>query len=172
MCTPSGRFATGTRLCLSMSDFHPELWNPGWTVATVAKGLLSFMVEDTVTTGAVTSTDAEKRAMAAASVHWNLTHGNFKVMFPDLDGGLDAIREPAALGTGAGADAGGKDTGGAGDGDGDGDDDAADQAAADAGAATKKSARGDAGVVSSSTIGGGENAVAAADDALGKLELS
>lgn len=23
MLTPSGRFATGTRLCLSMSDFHP-----------------------------------------------------------------------------------------------------------------------------------------------------
>jgi hypothetical protein len=46
MCTPSGRFATGQRLCLSMSDFHPETWNPGWSVATVATGLLSFMCED------------------------------------------------------------------------------------------------------------------------------
>jgi ubiquitin-protein ligase len=26
MCTPSGRFKTNTRLCLSMSDFHPETW--------------------------------------------------------------------------------------------------------------------------------------------------
>ena len=26
MLTPSGRFETGTRLCLSMSDFHPETW--------------------------------------------------------------------------------------------------------------------------------------------------
>jgi len=24
MCTPSGRFKVDTRLCLSMSDFHPE----------------------------------------------------------------------------------------------------------------------------------------------------
>lgn len=28
MITPSGRFQTNTRLCLSMSDFHPETWNP------------------------------------------------------------------------------------------------------------------------------------------------
>ena len=26
MLTPSGRFKTNTRLCLSMSDFHPETW--------------------------------------------------------------------------------------------------------------------------------------------------
>ena len=28
MITPNGRFKTNTRLCLSMSDFHPETWNP------------------------------------------------------------------------------------------------------------------------------------------------
>jgi ubiquitin-conjugating enzyme E2 J2 len=28
MLTPSGRFKPNTRLCLSMSDFHPETWNP------------------------------------------------------------------------------------------------------------------------------------------------
>lgn len=26
MLTPNGRFKTGTRICLSMSDFHPETW--------------------------------------------------------------------------------------------------------------------------------------------------
>ena len=25
------RFKTNTRLCLSMSDFHPETWNPMWS---------------------------------------------------------------------------------------------------------------------------------------------
>jgi ubiquitin-conjugating enzyme E2 J2 len=30
MLTPSGRFQPGRRLCLSMSDFHPESWNPMW----------------------------------------------------------------------------------------------------------------------------------------------
>jgi hypothetical protein len=28
----SGRFETNTRLCLSMSDFHPETWNPMWSL--------------------------------------------------------------------------------------------------------------------------------------------
>lgn len=32
MLTPSGRFQTNTRLCLSISDFHPDTWNPAWTV--------------------------------------------------------------------------------------------------------------------------------------------
>ena len=31
MITPSGRFQTNTRLCLSISDFHPDTWNPAWT---------------------------------------------------------------------------------------------------------------------------------------------
>ena len=33
MLTPNGRFETGRRLCLSMSDFHPESWVPAWSVA-------------------------------------------------------------------------------------------------------------------------------------------
>ena len=56
MVTPSGRFRPDTRLCLSMSDYHPETWNPAWSLSTVLTGLLSFMVETTNTTGAVAST--------------------------------------------------------------------------------------------------------------------
>ena len=26
--TPNGRFAVNTKLCLSMTDYHPESWNP------------------------------------------------------------------------------------------------------------------------------------------------
>ncbi len=44
MITPNGRFQTNTRLCLSISDFHPDTWNPAWSVATILTGLLSFMV--------------------------------------------------------------------------------------------------------------------------------
>ena len=44
MLTPSGRFKPNTRLCLSMSDFHPETWNPMWHVSSILSGLLSFMV--------------------------------------------------------------------------------------------------------------------------------
>lgn len=43
MITPSGRFQINTRLCLSISDFHPDTWNPSWTVSTIIMGLISFM---------------------------------------------------------------------------------------------------------------------------------
>ena len=33
-----------SRLCLSISDFHPDTWNPAWSVSTILTGLLSFMV--------------------------------------------------------------------------------------------------------------------------------
>ena len=47
MITPNGRFKTNTRLCLSISDFHPDTWNPAWSVGTILTGLLSFMVRHT-----------------------------------------------------------------------------------------------------------------------------
>ena len=28
--TPSGRFRPETKICMSMSDYHPESWNPAW----------------------------------------------------------------------------------------------------------------------------------------------
>jgi len=108
MCTPNGRFATGQKLCMSMSSFHPETWNPAWNVAKVALGFLSFLLEDEMTAGAIRTSDAEKRSLAAASVEWNKTHGGFKRMFPELDGGLDAIAEakpPDAAGAATEADA-------------------------------------------------------------------
>lgn len=34
-----------------MTDFHPESWNPLWSVATILTGLLSFMSDTQHTTG-------------------------------------------------------------------------------------------------------------------------
>ena len=85
MVTPSGRFRPDTRLCLSMSDYHPETWNPAWSLSTVLTGLLSFMVETTNTTGAVASTEAEKRAFAAQSLEWNMRQKEFVANFPDIE---------------------------------------------------------------------------------------
>ncbi|PHU15153.1 hypothetical protein BC332_16358 [Capsicum chinense] len=45
MTTPNGRFMTQKKICLSMSDFHPESWNPMWSVSSILTGLLSFMVK-------------------------------------------------------------------------------------------------------------------------------
>lgn len=46
MITPNGRFETNKRLCLSISDYHPESWNPAWNVGSILTGLLSFLVSN------------------------------------------------------------------------------------------------------------------------------
>lgn len=83
--TPNGRFACNTRLCLSMSDYHPDTWNPAWSVLTILTGLLSFMTGDEHTTGSITSTDMVKRKLAAESKRWNTEENSrFGRMFPEL----------------------------------------------------------------------------------------
>ncbi|KAM3718940.1 Ubiquitin-conjugating enzyme E2 [Dirofilaria immitis] len=84
MLTPSGRFQTNTRLCLSISDFHPDTWNPAWTVSTIITGLLSFMNDTAPTLGSIASSDAEKRILARKSREFNLKDRIFCDLFSDL----------------------------------------------------------------------------------------
>jgi len=84
MLTPSGRFQPQTKLCLSMSDFHPETWNPMWSVGSILMGLLSFMLEDRSTYGSLTTTDDEKRRFAAESFHFNMKDRYFPKLFPEM----------------------------------------------------------------------------------------
>lgn len=41
--TPSGRFEINTKVCLSFSAFHPELWQPAWGIRLILEALISFM---------------------------------------------------------------------------------------------------------------------------------
>lgn len=85
MITPNGRFATNTRLCLSMSDYHPDTWNPAWSVATILTGLLSFMTGDECTTGSINTTDNVKKRLAKESKQWNNNENQrFIKQFPDV----------------------------------------------------------------------------------------
>ncbi|KAK6732573.1 hypothetical protein RB195_016754 [Necator americanus] len=90
MITPSGRFQVNTRLCLSISDFHPDTWNPAWTVSTIITGLLSFMNDTAPTLGSITSSDAEKRILARRSKAFNLKDRVFCELFPDV---VDEIKK-------------------------------------------------------------------------------
>eukprot|EP00088_Acartia_fossae_P064368 TRINITY_DN791_c0_g1_i1.p1 TRINITY_DN791_c0_g1~~TRINITY_DN791_c0_g1_i1.p1 ORF type:complete len:218 (-),score=12.42 TRINITY_DN791_c0_g1_i1:551-1204(-) len=84
MITPNGRFEINKRLCLSISDYHPDTWNPSWSVSTILTGLLSFMLETTPTLGSIESPDREKRKLAFNSVEHNLGNKTFCELFPDL----------------------------------------------------------------------------------------
>ncbi|XP_055530414.1 ubiquitin-conjugating enzyme E2 J2 [Wyeomyia smithii] len=84
MITPNGRFKTNKRLCLSISDFHPDTWNPAWSVATILTGLLSFMLETTPTLGSCESTIYEKRKHARRSLAFNMKNEVFRELFPEI----------------------------------------------------------------------------------------
>ncbi|KAI9555610.1 hypothetical protein GHT06_018125 [Daphnia sinensis] len=84
MITPNGRFKPNTRLCLSISDFHPDSWNPAWSVSTILTGLLSFMLEKSPTLGSIETTDHEKRCLAEHSLKFNLGDKVFNELFPDI----------------------------------------------------------------------------------------
>jgi len=90
MHTPSGRFQPSTRLCLSISDFHPKSFNPAWEVSTILIGLLSFMTGDEMTTGSVSASSAERRALAARSRWWNSTGNGTHLKNPATKGNVKA----------------------------------------------------------------------------------
>ncbi|XP_033822393.1 ubiquitin-conjugating enzyme E2 J2 [Periophthalmus magnuspinnatus] len=84
MITPNGRFKCNTRLCLSITDFHPDTWNPAWSVSTILTGLLSFMVEKGPTLGSIETSDFTKRQLSAQSLTFNLKDKVFCELFPDV----------------------------------------------------------------------------------------
>ncbi|KAL3720717.1 hypothetical protein ACJRO7_005516 [Eucalyptus globulus] len=83
MITPNGRFMTQKKICLSMSDFHPESWNPMWSVSSILTGLLSFMMDNSPTTGSVNTTAEEKQRLAKSSLAFNCKNQTFRKIFPE-----------------------------------------------------------------------------------------
>jgi ubiquitin-conjugating enzyme E2 J1 len=41
--TQSGRFEINTKVCLSFSAYHPELWQPAWGIRLILEALISFL---------------------------------------------------------------------------------------------------------------------------------
>lgn len=69
LLTPSGRFDVNRKICLSISNFHPELWQPAWGVRTILEALRSFL--PTPADGAVGSLEwpADMRKKLASESH-------------------------------------------------------------------------------------------------------
>ncbi|CAN8259055.1 unnamed protein product [Cochlearia groenlandica] len=68
LLTPNGRFETNTKICLSISNYHPEHWQPSWSVRTALVALIAFM--PTSPNGALGSVEypkEERRSLAIKS---------------------------------------------------------------------------------------------------------
>ncbi|KRY84218.1 Ubiquitin-conjugating enzyme E2 J1 [Trichinella pseudospiralis] len=69
--TPNGRFETSTKICLSITDHHPEYWQPCWSLRTVLLAIVGFM--PTPGEGAIGSLDFskdERRELAKKSLEF------------------------------------------------------------------------------------------------------
>ncbi|KAL1709893.1 ubiquitin-conjugating enzyme/RWD-like protein [Schizophyllum commune] len=73
MLTPNGRFELNTKICISFTNYHEELWQPAWGVRTAIVGLQGFFPlkgTNAVGLGAVEYPPAERRRLAKASREW------------------------------------------------------------------------------------------------------
>ncbi|KAI9188762.1 hypothetical protein H9P43_000184 [Blastocladiella emersonii ATCC 22665] len=69
--TPSGRFETRERICLSMTSFHSESWQPAWGIRTILIGLASFMAtESDGSVGSIRWNADERLKLAKESLTW------------------------------------------------------------------------------------------------------
>ncbi|CAG2171113.1 unnamed protein product [Oppiella nova] len=95
MTTPSGKFKTNHKLCVSgISDMHSEKWSPCHTVSTILISLFSFMVDDKCGPFSGMDTDIlrtppalqidKQRELAAKSWSFNLNDKTFCKYFPQL----------------------------------------------------------------------------------------
>lgn len=72
--TPNGRFEVGKKICLSISGFHPETWQPSWSIRTALLAIIGFMpTPGQGTIGSLDYTPDERKALARRSVDWCCT---------------------------------------------------------------------------------------------------
>lgn len=84
MITPNGRFAENQSVCMSMTEWHQESWNPAWSSQAIVTGFISFMSANEHTSGGVRTTDEEKKRLAAVSLAWNAAQPGLVKKFPEL----------------------------------------------------------------------------------------
>lgn len=75
LLTPNGRFETQTKICLSISQHHPEHWQPSWSVRTALVALIAFM--PTNPDGALGSLDYTKEERCALAMKSRSTAPKF-----------------------------------------------------------------------------------------------
>lgn len=103
--TKNGRFHTWDNgICLSISDYHPEQWNPVWKVNQIVVGLVSFWIQSDYTYGAIEKYDADLGDMKSFE-DWQLKltmesrqhvldHPKYKEIFAEYADAIGISEEP------------------------------------------------------------------------------
>ncbi len=84
LLTPNGRFLVGASICLSLSNYHKEQWNPTCTVTTLVTALRAHMLAPSLEIGSMRTTPSVKRLHALQSRRWQCRScGCDHTMFPN-----------------------------------------------------------------------------------------
>lgn len=68
MLNNNGRFEIGREICMSNTSYHPDEWQPAWTIRTMLEGLISFFPEETEgAIGALIASEEVRRGFAKIS---------------------------------------------------------------------------------------------------------
>lgn len=72
LLTPNGRFQTDEKICLSISNYHPETWLPSWSIRTALVALRSFMTTpgNEGAIGSINFSPEERKKLAIKSQTW------------------------------------------------------------------------------------------------------
>lgn len=71
MLTPNGRFEVRKKICLSISGYHPETWQPCWSIRTVLLAIIAFMpTKSDGSIGSIMYSEEEKKKLAKKSHLW------------------------------------------------------------------------------------------------------
>ena len=66
--TPNGRWKTKEKICLSISNYHPEQWQPAWGIRTILEAIISFMnAPGDGALGAIEVSSEERKRLAQES---------------------------------------------------------------------------------------------------------
>lgn len=96
LISETGRFKPNERICLSISDYHPESWNPVWPVRSIIIGLISFFVTETHTVGSIREISKDQQAkVAVASKQKILNHKVYKEFFKTFENHIGLGSGPA-----------------------------------------------------------------------------
>eukprot|EP01083_Nonionella_stella_P000375 1076_1 len=105
LLTPNGRFEISRKICLNVSGFHPEEWQPSWCIRTMLTAMRSFMPTlGKGAIGALECPDSERRRLAALSMSWRCSECDVTMReLPLADGdAADAVGSGAADAVGGG----------------------------------------------------------------------
>jgi ubiquitin-conjugating enzyme E2 J1 len=77
MLTPNGRFELNTKICISFTSYHEEMWQPAWGVRTAIIGLQGFFPlkgQAAAGVGSIEYPISERKRLAALSREWVCPH--------------------------------------------------------------------------------------------------